>query len=188
MDVDLVLLTGLDRFGWVLEHLTPENSGAPSPCTDWTAKDVAGHVLTVLNSAVTTLGGAEFDWKSAPDPATSAGEDPHSRFFELSTAAREALPEANLDQVMTTGLGELTIRQRLTFSALDLHLHAWDLGRALGEVVELDEPTIEFARATYAPLPDEMKRQASVFGAAVEAPADATPTEELMAWCGRQVR
>ena len=187
MDVDVVLLTGLDRFGGVLEHLTPENSAARSSCADWTARDVAGHVLTVLNSAVTTLGGGEFDWKSAPDPATSAGDDPHTRFFELSTAAREALPEAKLDQVMTTGIGDLTIGQRLAFSALDLHVHAWDLGRALGVDVELEQEVIDFAHKTYDPLPDEMKRQASVFGAAKESPAEATPTEQLMSWLGRDV-
>ena len=37
-------------------------------------------------------------------------------------------------------------------------------------------------------LPEEMKRSAGVFGPELEPPADATVTEALMAWTGRQVR
>src|SRR5690554_6999395 len=59
-------------------------------------------------------------WKSPPDPATSSGDAPHTCFFELSTAATEALPEGKLDQVMTTGIAYLTTGQRLAVSAIVL--------------------------------------------------------------------
>ena len=188
MDVDVVLLTGLDRFGLVLEHLTPENQDAPSPCEEWTARAVAGHVLTVLDSATVTMRGESYDWGSAPDPAAVGGDDPHSLFLERANAARAALAEGTLDHKVETPMGEMTIGQRLSFPAMDLHLHAWDLGRALGIAVEIPVEVSDFVHAVIDPLPDAMKRSEGVFGPEVEPPADATPTEVLMAWTGRQVR
>jgi uncharacterized protein (TIGR03086 family) len=187
MDVDVVLLTGLDRFGAVLEHLTAENAGARSPCRDWTAQAVAGHVLTVLASAAVTLRGEDFDWSSNPDPE-EVGRDAHALFLERSNAARAGLAEASLDQKVETPMGEMTIGQRLSFPAMDLHLHAWDLGRALGVPVEIPEEVADFVHAVIDPLPTSMSRTEGAFGPEQEPPADATPTERLMAWTGRQVR
>jgi uncharacterized protein (TIGR03086 family) len=188
MDVNAVLLTGLDRFGGVLEHLTPENEDAPSPCEGWTARGVVGHLLTVLDSATVTLRGESFDWGAAPDPATVGADDPKGVFGERAEAARRALSEAPLDAKVETPMGQMTIGQRLSFPAMDLHLHAWDLGRALGVDVELPDEVAAFVHAVLDPLPESMTRSAGVFGPAVEPPADATPTEVLMAWTGRKVR
>jgi uncharacterized protein (TIGR03086 family) len=188
MDVDVVLLTGLDRFGGVLEHLTPENAEAPSPCNGWTARAVAGHVLTVLDSASVTLRGESFDWGAAPDPAEAGGDDPHRLFFERANAAREALNEASLEEKVDTPMGPMSIGQRLSFPAMDLHLHAWDLGRALGVDVEIPDDVAAFVHQVIDPLPESMTRSEGVFGPPVDPPADATHTEVLMSWTGRQVR
>jgi uncharacterized protein (TIGR03086 family) len=188
MDVDVVLLTGLDRFGGVLDHLTAENGDAPSPCNGWSARAVAGHVLTVLDSAAVTLRGEGYDWGAAPDAHAVGSGDPHGLFRERADAARAALAEAALDDKVETPLGQMTIGQRLSFPAMDLHLHAWDLGRALGVDVELPGEVAEFVHAVLDPLPSSMTRSEGVFGPALEPPADATPTEVLMAWTGREVR
>jgi trehalose 6-phosphate phosphatase len=188
MDVDEVLLTGLDRFGGVLEHLTDENASSPSPCNAWTARGVTGHVLTVLDSAAWTLRGESFDWGSTPDPTEVGGDDPHGTFKARAEAARAALATASLDEKVETPMGEMTIGQRLSFPAMDLHLHAWDLGRALGVDVELPPEIGDFVHAVLDPLPESMTRSDGVFGAPIEPPADATPTEVLMAWTGREVR
>ena len=188
MDVDEVLLTGLDRFHGVLTNLTEENGTLPSPCKEWTAQEVAGHVLTVLDSAVTTLKGESYDWGAAPEPAQVAATDPLGTFVGRAAAARLALGTASLDQVVETPMGEMTIGQRLSFPAMDLHLHAWDLGRALGITVEVPVEVAAFVHAVIDPLPDAMKRSEGVFGPELAAPAGATPTEALMSWTGRQVR
>lgn len=188
MEVDEVLVTGLDRFGGVLSRLTPGNGSAQSPCDEWDARAVAGHVLTVLESAVTTLLGGDFDWSSTPDPHEVGGDDPQAAFSAKAEAARAALVDADLSRVMTTPMGEMTIGQRLSFPAMDLHLHAWDLGTALGIPVELEPEIAEFVHRVLDPLPEEMKRSQGVFGPELEPPSDATPTERLMSWAGREVR
>lgn len=188
MDADLVLLTGLDTFGAVLEQVAPEDWARPSPCAHWNAKELTGHVLTVVASTTTTLDGGDFDWSSAGDPASVAGDDPVSVFRQGADAARAALQGADLDLVVETPMGPMPVRKRLTFPAMDLHLHAWDLGRAIGVAVEIPEEVARFAHEAIDPLPAEMVRSERVFGPEVPAPANATSTEALMAWSGRQPR
>ena len=188
MDVDAVLLTGLETFGSVLEQVGPDDWDKPSPCSAWTARGVTGHVLTVLDSAALTLRGESFDWGSALSPETVAQDDPVGLFRERSAAARAALSEADLSQVVETPMGEMPVSKRLAFPAMDLHLHAWDLGRTIGAAVEIPTEVAEFVHAALDPLPENMMRSEGVFGAEVPAPADATPTEALMAWTGRQPR
>jgi uncharacterized protein (TIGR03086 family) len=82
----------------------------------------------------------------------------------------------------------MPIGQRLAFPAMDTHLHAWDLSRAWGRPLELDPDVIAFARRSLSAVPDEMLRSPQTFGPALDPPADATPTESLMAFLGREPR
>jgi len=188
MEVDVVLLTGLDTFGGVLERVTAADWDRPSPCEGWTARALTGHVLTVLDNGVTMMGGGEVDWSAAADPFTAAGDDPLAAFQERSAAARTALEAADLDVVTETPVGAMPLRKRLAFPAMDLHLHAWDLGRTVDHPVEISDEIAQFVHAALDPMPAEMMRSDGVFGPEVPAPADATPTEALMAWTGRQPR
>ncbi|MCW2601587.1 MAG: hypothetical protein JWM02_3416 [Frankiales bacterium] len=188
MDVDVVLLTGLDTFGAVLERVAPEDWERPSPCPGWSARALTGHVLTVLDSATTVMRGSSFDWSSAAEPAVVAGEDPLAAFRQRRAAARAALQDADLEEEMETPLGPMLVRTRVAFPAMDLHLHAWDLGRTINVPVEIADDVARFAHAAVDPMPVEMVRSYAVFGPEVPAPADATTTEALMAWTGRQPR
>jgi uncharacterized protein (TIGR03086 family) len=188
MDVGVVLLTGLDNFGDVLEHVGPDDWNRPSPCAAWNARALTGHVLTVLDSATTVMRGGTFDWGSVGDPSAVAGDDPLAAYRQRRAAARAALQATGLDEVMETPMGPMAVRKRVAFPALDLHLHAWDLGRTINVAVEISDDVARFAHAAIDPMPAEMVRSDAVFGAEVSAPADATTTEALMAWAGRQPR
>lgn len=188
MDVAEVLLTGLDRFAGVLDQAGSVSWDRPSPCAGWDARAVAGHVITVLDSAATVMRGGDFDWSQVGDPREVAGDDPVAAFRQRAADARAALQGADLDHATQTPIGTLTVGQRLSFAAMDLHLHAWDLGRTIGVDVEIPEGVVAFVHAVIDPLPAEMSRSEGVFGPEVAAPADATTTEALMAWTGRQPR
>jgi uncharacterized protein (TIGR03086 family) len=188
MDVEKVFLTGLDRFSGVLEEVKPEQWDRQSTCASWSARELVGHVLVVLENATTVLGGGAPDHGAEPDLAATAGDDPLAAFREREEAARAALHDADLDDDMDTPMGPMPVRKRLAFPAMDLHLHSWDLGRTIGVDVELPEEIAQFTRDAIEPMPQELVRSDAVFGPEVEPPADATPTERLMAWTGRAVR
>jgi uncharacterized protein (TIGR03086 family) len=188
MEVTEVMLTGLDTFGSVLEQVKPDDWDKSSPCGSWNARAVVGHVLTGLDSAATTMRGEDYDWGSAPEPVNVPGDDPLRVFEDRKQAAVNGLKETDLDEVMETPMGPMPVRKRLAFPAMDLHLHAWDLGRAIGVDVEIPADVGAFTHAALDPLPQEMVRSEGVFGPEVSAPADATPTEALVAWAGRTPR
>ncbi len=188
MDVDEVLSTGLDRFDGVLAQVAAQDWDRPSTCSDWTARELTGHVLGVLDSAVTLLQGGSPDWGRSADLSTVGGSDPVAAFRERADAARAALPTADLDTVMETPMGPLPTSQRLAFPAMDLHLHAWDLGRTIGVEVVLPQEISEFVHGVLDPMPEEMMRRDGVFAPEVLAPEDASTTEALIAWTGRDPR
>jgi uncharacterized protein (TIGR03086 family) len=188
MNVDKVLLTGLDTFGSVLELVKPDEWDLPTPCEGWTARALTGHVLIGLQGATAMLQGGDFDRSGAGDPAAVAGDDSLAVFRRREAAARAALESADLDQVMETPMGPMAAGKRLAFPALDLHLHSWDLGRTIGVAVEIPDEVAQFTHAAIDPLPAERVRGGGVFGPEVPAPAGASTTEALIAWAGRKPR
>lgn len=190
MDSAEVFLSGLDVFDRVVQATPPEAWTADSPCAGWTALDVLGHVVGVLDVGNQILAGEKPDWSGAPEhPRDVVGPDPVGRWSAAAATARTSVQEVDdLDRVIDSPMGPRPIRDGLSFPAMDLHLHAWDLGRAVGVDVEVAPEVGEFARTALAEVPPEMMRSPGVFGPEVDPPADATPTELLMAWTGRVPR
>lgn len=187
MDSDEVFLTGLDTFGAVVHRVTGDAWDSPSPCPGWTARDVAGHMVGVLDAGSAILRGEEPQW-NLDRPGEVVGDDPVGRWDSASATVRAALVGVDLDRVVDSPMGPRPIGQGLAFPALDLHVHAWDLGRAVGVDVEIAPEVQEFVRATLAPMPSEMVRSEAVFGPEQPVPQDATPTEAFIAWTGRVTR
>ncbi len=90
--------------------------------------------------------------------------------------------------VVEAPVGRRSIGDGLSFPALDLFIHAWDLVRSLGRDVVIPAEVIEFAHIVYRPIPPDQMRSPRVFADALAAPPDATPTEAFIAWTGRDPR
>ncbi|MEP6665639.1 MAG: TIGR03086 family metal-binding protein [Nocardioidaceae bacterium] len=155
---------------------------SPSPCEGWVARDLVQHLVDT-HGMFAGLVGLEL----TPGPAV--GDDPAGAW-----ASARAQMQAWLDDPATAGrefdgLGGRTMFEAAVnrFICFDLLVHGWDLSRAAG----LDE-TIDPAE-----LPNlwddteafgEMIRSEGTCGPEVEAPADATGQERLLAYLGRQPR
>jgi uncharacterized protein (TIGR03086 family) len=190
MESDDVFELGLDEFGKVACRLQPEDWDRPSPCEGWTALDVLGHLSTSVNMGTNVLQGFEPDWPEFDRPADLVDDEPWEFWLQTDARARWALDEEpDLELVMDTPMGKQTVRQRLAFPAIDVWVHAWDVGRAAGIAVEILPDAIELAHRVIDPLPVELVRGATgAFGPEVPAPPDATPTEAFIAWTGRRPR
>jgi uncharacterized protein (TIGR03086 family) len=75
--------------------------------------------------------------------------------------------------------------------ALGIHIvetvvHTWDLSKATGQPTELDPELCEAAWERTKDIDDSFRGPGRPFGQPVAAPPDATPTERLVAWLGRQ--
>lgn len=186
---DLVFDRGLDAFGTVTDRLSPTDWERPSPCDGWRALDVFGHLSTSIRMGISLLRGEQPTWPEADRPGDLVEGDPATSWRATADEARDALAGADLDLVMDTPMGPRTVADRLAFPAIDLYVHAWDIGRAAGIAVEIPADAIEFAHGYLDPIPqDKMRGPGGAFGPEVDAPADATPTEAFVAWTGRDPR
>jgi uncharacterized protein (TIGR03086 family) len=186
---DILFDEGLDFFGAVVAQLGAQDWDEPSPCEGWTALDVLGHLGTSIAMGVSVLQGEQPTWPQVDRPADLVEGDPSSYWAAMAARAREALVGADLDLEMDTPMGKRTVADRLAFPAIDLYVHAWDIGRAAGITVEIPVKAIEFAHGYIDPIPDELVRGANgAFGREADAPPDAIPTEAFIAWTGRDPR
>ena len=91
----------------------------------------------------------------------------------------------DISQVVDSPMGKRSIGQGLSFPALDLFVHGWDLGKSAGLDLVLPAEAVEFARGILEPLPAGQVRNPRVFAAERPAPADASDSRAFLAWTGR---
>ena len=151
-----------------------------SPCDEWTARDVVGHVVST-QGMFEGLVGREIE----PGPAVE--DDPVGA---VTTAFGQI--QRHLDDPATADVEFDGFFGRSTFAAavdrfltFDLVVHGWDLARAAGldDTIESDE--IPKLTAAVEGFGDAMRRPGAM-GPALEPPADADDQGRLIALLGRR--
>ena len=168
----------------VAAKLTPEDLDRPTPCTEWTVRDLLNHFLwTATRLSEATVG------KSGP----AAGEDLVGNDAPLAVASRlRAAQElwhrpGALDVMCSLPIGELPGSMAATISLVDTYTHRWDLARAVGGDTELDPELAEACLTfTQAFVTDALRAQVG-FHPPVEPPAGATAGQRLVSFLGRRV-
>lgn len=185
---DVLYLHGLDFFGTVARSLDPDDWDRPSGCEGWTALDVLGHVASSVRMGNRILRGEAPVMPEFDRPGDLVEGEPLPFWTALADDARAALVDVDLDREVDSPMGRRTVAVGLAFPALDLFIHAWDIGHAGGLVAVIPQEVIEFAHHYTAEVPPERLRGGRVFDAEVEPPADATESERFLAWTGRHPR
>ena len=183
-----VFVDGLDVFSGSVALYEDADWRRASPCSEWTALDVLGHVGTAVGFGTRLLRGEQPEWVPGDPPGASVAGDPRTWWDDLVTPARQAVAGVDLAEVVESPVGRRTIGDGLSFPALDLFIHAWDLARSVGGDVAIPVGVIAFAQVVFGPVPPEQVRSPRVFADAADAPPGATPTEEFIAWTGRNPR
>ncbi len=156
---------------------------APTPCTDWSVRDVVNH-LVGMNLVFVAL----FEESAMPArEADRLGADPAGAYRRSAAAllAAAALPGV-LERSQATPLGVATGADRLQWRIVDLLTHGWDLIQATG--IAADPPddvarqALTFAQAQ---LPGQPR--AGRFADPQPIRADAPAIDRLAAFTGRPV-
>lgn len=162
---------------------------AASPCAGWRAVDVLGHVGAATSFGTAMLRGEAPQWSPpSATPGDAVSGDPVAWWDSLAGPAREALVGVDLAQELDSPIGRRTIGEGLSFPAIDLFVHGWDLARSSGTTVEIPRDAIAFAHSVLDPVPPGTIRSPRVFGPEAVAPVDATASERFLAWTGRAPR
>lgn len=182
--IDTAFVRGIGVFDDVLARVPDHMWDAPSPCTEWTARDVVGHVIGTMSKGAAVLRGEPYP--SDPSrPGDAAGDDPLSAWREIADSVRTALTGVDLTRVLDSPSGKRTVAEGLRFPAADLAVHAWDVATATGQRLQLSDELLAHIMSTSQQVPEDVLRGPDLFGPARQAPADADDTLELMAWLGR---
>ena len=157
-----------------------ERLDAPVPCAGWAVRDLAEHMMTWTP----VLAGAGRGAPPEPGSPSAAGDWP----AELGVARDDLVavfsdPQAWRGTTAMTG-SELPSAVVGTMALGELVLHAWDLGRGLGEPVSWDDALLEEVHEALSQL-TPLGRQMGAFGPAVDVAADAPLLDRVVAVAGR---
>lgn len=161
--------------------VAPDDWSNQSPCADWTARDVVGHIVVMHDVMLQRV-------NRSLSAAPSVADDPRAAF----RAARADVEALLADPVLATRevdtpMGSMTAAEHVDrVVSADMPLHGWDLARATGQDDTIDPAEIANASAAVAGLPEEIMRMPGVFGPALTPPADADEQTKLLAFLGRK--
>lgn len=151
---------------------------APAPVAGWTARDVVGHLVGWFPGFL-AAGGVEL----APGPPV---EDDPAAAWRHQTDGVQALLEERAEESFThpyAGTHRLADAIDRFYTA-DVFMHSWDLGRATGQDVDLDEVFAADLLGGMRQMEDVL-RGSGQYGPPVAVPADAPVVDRLMGFIGR---
>ncbi|MFJ8911016.1 TIGR03086 family metal-binding protein [Amycolatopsis sp. NPDC102389] len=157
-----------------------------SPCADWNARDVVGHIVDMHGVILRPFG-------RDLGPAPSLLDDPLGTF----RAARADVEAILGDPVLAateheTPSGKMTAEQHIDqVVSADMVIHGWDLARATGQDDTIDPDEVARMWPAAQAIPDQMRIPGAfgpgivVFGPEVEVPEDAPLQDRLLGLMGR---
>ena len=169
-----------EQFGERVEAAPDDRWSAPSPCTEWTARDVLHHVVGSQRNLIAAIEGTTAE--PIPDDA-----DPKELWRDSMPRLLAALQTPGaLEKLVPGPMGEMPIEFMLgRFLSNDVLVHTWDLARAVGGDERLDQDAIAHAYEGLKRV-DAMIRMPGVFGAKVEPPEGADLQTEFLCFLGRR--
>jgi uncharacterized protein (TIGR03086 family) len=176
-----------DEFDTVLAAVRPDRWDEPSTCTEWTVRDVAGHVIWGQRQMKAWATGADYaDGRGAPGaphPGELAGSDPVALWRAARAESVATLtPEALGRTTSITGLGEVPLAAMVTLLTTDTVAHTWDIGHALGMDVRLDPGLVTLA---FDWARTNVVRRPGFFGPELPAQAGSDEQTRMLAFLGR---
>lgn len=168
-----------DAFAVKVAGVRDDQWSNPSPCEEWTARDVVAHVV---NTQGLFLGFVGRDLGDIP----SVDDDPLGAWNSARAVMQRDLEDPERAAAAFEGfLGRTTFETSVDrFLCIDLIVHGWDLARATGLDEHIDPEDVTRVRHAAEAFGDAM-RSPQVFGPAVEPPEGANDQEQLLAFLGR---
>lgn len=177
----------LAEFDRRVRLVAPAQWTAPTPCTDWSVRDLVNHLTAeqlwvpelLMGSTIAEVG-TRFD-------GDVLGADPVAAWSAAATAAREAFAAPG-----ATGLtvhlsyGDVPARDYLDQLTADAVVHTWDLAEGIGRDTRLPADLVDFALGEFGGYGD--LSGSGLFDPPLDVPADAGPQTRLLALTGRRDR
>lgn len=169
----VVLSRALDQAGDALAVVHADDLDKPTPCHGWTVRELADHLAAAPEHFLQLGRGEQVDWSAG------AGVEPAQLAAHFRSHADDLLHHWH-------GQPDDEVAQA-DWQSAELGVHTWDLVRALGRPMPLDDEVAERGLAFMQQgLTDDNRGEA--FGPPVDVPDDASAYDRLVAFAGRDPR
>lgn len=176
----------LERTGSVVAGTTPDQFGEPTPCTEWDVRAMLNHIIA---GCTTFAAGAEGRRVEMSDGTDYAGEDHVAAYERAARAALEAFraPGA-LERDFSMPWGDTPGAAVLGLALADAVVHGWDLARATGQDITIDDEVAEevYGMTSKMMAPQGPYPRGASFQEPVEVGDDASPADRMLAYLGRR--
>ncbi|MFD0277917.1 TIGR03086 family metal-binding protein [Kitasatospora sp. NPDC127111] len=177
----------LAAFGERVRLVKPAQWDAPTPCADWSVRDLVNHLTAeqlwvpeLLKGSTVSEVGSRFD-------GDVLGSDPAAAWTVAAEAARTAFEVPGATELTVhLSFGDVSGQYYLDQLTADAVVHTWDLAEGIGRRARLPAGLVEFALGEYAGYGD--LSGSGLFDPPLPVPDDASPQTRLLALTGRRDR
>ncbi|MEU9047190.1 MULTISPECIES: TIGR03086 family metal-binding protein [unclassified Kitasatospora] len=165
--------------------ITPDQWDSPTPCADWSVRDLVNHltgeqlwVPELLMGATIAEVGGRFD-------GDVLGDDPVAAWTDAAEAARQAwaVPGAT-ELTVHLSFGDLSGQYYLDQLTTDLTIHTWDLAEGIGRRTRLPAELVDFTLGEISGYGD--LSGSGLFDPPLPVTEDASPQTHMLALTGRR--
>lgn len=180
------LLKAVALAGRTVAAVRPEQLDDPTPCTEFTVRRLAGHLVAVLRRiALAGRGGDVTSLPTVADELTDAGWQEAWDAAVREVEAAWADP-AILGRTLTLPFGSLPGAAAAAVWTSEFTVHTWDVATATGQLPDWEPELVAISYAAMTRGLPAGPRDGAPFEAAVDVDADAPAIDRLVAWCGRK--
>ncbi|MBN6039344.1 TIGR03086 family metal-binding protein [Amycolatopsis sp. 195334CR] len=180
LDAHAEALRGFDE---LVHRIGRDQWDDPTPCTEWTVRDLLGHLVYEQLWAPDLLDGATVEQVGDRYDGEQLGDHPVRRWETASRAARRAF-EGTGRETVHVSFGEIPLEDYGWQMTGDLAVHGWDLAVAIGAEYRVGDELAEDLLAELGPQVSGWQG-GGIFAAPVRTAPDATPSDRLVALLGR---
>jgi uncharacterized protein (TIGR03086 family) len=166
------------RFLDKVAAVSPQQWDAPTPCEDWTVRDLVQHIVDTQGMFLKFVGREQVE---LPD------DDPLAAATGAIAQVQSDLDDPDAAGATFEGMfGTQTFAEGADrFLSFDLVVHGWDLARATGQDEEIDPAEVDRLEVASQQFDAAAMRGPGAFGAEVTPRPDADRQERVLAFLGR---
>jgi uncharacterized protein (TIGR03086 family) len=188
MDSVALMKQVVAQTGAVVDGIGSDQLAAPTPCEQWTVRDVLNHITggATMFAECVGQGSVSDDRLGQLMAGDNLGDDYKAAFHAAADRAIATFDQPGaLDKMVKLPFGEMPGGIALNIAVFDVTTHACDLAHATGQQVE-DEDLLETALAVGRQMIGAEMRQPGMFDAEQPVAEGASAAERLLAFAGRR--
>jgi uncharacterized protein (TIGR03086 family) len=175
----------VEEFGARVRAVGEDQWGLPTPCSDWSVRQLVNHLVYENRWTVPLMEGGTIAEVGDRFEGDLLGDRPRTAWDESSAEAVAAVQaDGALERTVDLSSGPTPAREYVSQLFADHLIHAWDLARAIGADERLDPELVDACAAWFASM-EETYRAIGAIGDRPETPPGADAQTTLLAAFGR---